>query len=250
MSQVGNLILGQYKVVRVLKLREDYAAVQAVDILDRQQRMRLLNIYEGAQARHYAQVFLNIRRCPEYLGIQMDGESLIAVFEWRDAPQIDSVFFADSGQDYHVRLDYAELLFRLVLSVWDQPAELGCAAMRSSNLCVLGLDEKLWVNYCIEPTEEKLSKREIICLAADQARKILLQTWKTETEQRRFVLELTGGRWKDAVRLNSAWNAARIQIEEAYAKRENHRLIRRVFGRLLMNIKWRREEKESIYASR
>ena len=250
MSQVGTLILGQYKVIRVLKLRDDYAAVQAVDILDRQQSMRLLNIYEGAAARRYAQVFLKIRHCPEFLGTRLDGESLIAVFQWRDAPVIDSVFFADSGQDWPVRLDYAELLFRLVLRLWDQPAELGCAAMRSSNLCVLGLDEKLWVNFCIEPTDEVLTQREIICLAGDQARKILLQSWITELEQRRFVLELTGGRWKDAIRLNSAWNEARKQIEEAYIKRANRLLVRRTFGRLLMNIKWRREKKESVYAKR
>ena len=250
MSQVGTLILGQYKVIRVLKLRDDYAAVQAVDILDRQQSIRLLNIYEGASARRYAQVFLHIRHCPEFLGTRLDGQSLIAVFQWRDAPQIDSVFYADSGQSWQVRLDYAELLFRMVLRLWDQPVELGCAAMRSGNLCVLGLDEKLWVNYCIEPTDEKLTQREIICLAGDQAKKILLQSWNTEPEQRRFVLELTGGRWKDAIQLNSAWNAARAQIEEAYTKRESCLPLRRTIGRLLMNLSWRREEKESVYAKR
>ena len=250
MTQSGTLILGQYKVIRVLKLRENYAAVQAVDIMDRQQGMRLLNIYEGAEARRFAPVFLNISHCPEFLGTRQDGQSLIAVFRWRDAPLIDSVFFADSGQDWRVRLDYAELLFRLVLSVWDQPAELGCAAMRSSNLCVLGMDEKLWVNYCIEPTEEKLSQREIICLAGDQAKKILFQTWNTETEQRRFLLELRGGRWKDAVHLNSAWNQARVRIAEAYEMQESRMFIRRAFGSLLMNIRWRREVKESIYGKR
>ena len=250
MQKIGTLILGQYKVIRVLKLRNDYAAVQAVDILDRQQSMRLLNIYEGAAARRYAQVFLDIGFCPEFLGTRLDGESLIAVFQWKDAPLIDSVFFADSGQDWRVRLDYAELLFRLVLRVWDQPAELGCAAMRSSNLCVLGMDEKFWVNYCIEPTEEKISKREIICLAGDQAKKILLQSWNTEPEQRRFLLELTGGRWKDAVKLNSAWNVARGQIEAAYEKREARLFIRRTFGRILMNIRWKQEVKESVYGKR
>ena len=80
MAQSGTLILGQYKVIRVLKLRENYAAVQAVDILDRQQGLRLLNIYEGAAARRYAQVFLDIRHCPEFLGTRLDGESLIALF--------------------------------------------------------------------------------------------------------------------------------------------------------------------------
>ena len=250
MAQTGTLILGQYKVIRVLKMRENYAAVQAVDILDRQQNIRLLNIYEGAAARRYAQVFMTVRHCPEFLGTRLDGESLIAVFMWRDAPLIDSVFFADSGQNWPERLDYAERLFRLVLSLWDQPAELGCAALRSSNLCVLGLDQKLWVNYCVEPTEKKLSQRELICLTGDQAKKILFQTWKTETLQRRFLLELTGGRWKDAIRLNSAWNAVRPQIEEAYTVRENRLLIRRTLGRLIMNLRWKREEKESIYGKR
>ena len=250
MAQSGILILGQYKVIRVLKLRENYAAVQAVDILDRQQSIRLLNIYEGAAARRFAQVYMSVRHCPEFLGTRLDGESLIAVFLWRDAPLIDSVFFADSGQHWRERLAYAEHLFRLLLRVWDQPVELGCAALRSSNLCVLPLDQKLWVNYCIEPTEEKLTQREMICLTGDQAKKILLQTWNTETLQRRFLMELTGGRWKDAIRLNSAWNEARAKIEAAYEWRENRFFIRRTFGRLLMNIKWPRERKESIYGKR
>ena len=68
MAQAGTLILGQYKVIRVLKMREDYAAVQAVDILDRQHSFRLLNIYEGAAARRYAHVYLDLRHCPEFLG--------------------------------------------------------------------------------------------------------------------------------------------------------------------------------------
>lgn len=250
MAQTGTLILGQYKVIRVLKMRENYAAVQAVDILDRQQSIRLLNIYEGAAARRYAQVFMAVHHCPEFLGTRLDGESLIAVFTWRDAPLIDSVFFADSGQNWLDRLSYAELLFRFVLNLWDQPAELGCAALSSNNLCVLELDQKLCVNYCVEPTEKKLNQRELICLAGDQAKKILLQTWNAELPQRRFLLELVGGRWKDAVQLNSAWNIARPQIEEAYTKRENRLLIGRTFGRLIMNIRWRREEKRSIYGKR
>ena len=250
MAHSGTLILGQYKVIRVLKMQDNYAAVQAVDILDRQQSIRLLNIYEGMAARRYAQMFMAVRHCPEFLGTRLDGESLIAVFAWRDAPLIDSVFFADSGQHWFDRLNYAELLFRFVLSLWDQPAELGCAALRSSNLCVLEQDQKLWVNYCVEPTEKKLAQRELICLASDQAKKILLQTWNTELPQRRFLLELTGGRWKDAIHLNSAWNIARPQIEGAYTKRENQLLIRRTFGRLIMNIRWRREERKSIYGKR
>ena len=250
MAQTGTLILGQYKVIRILKMRENYVAVQAVDILDRQQSIRLLNIYEGMAARRYAQVFLDVHHCPEFLGTRLDGESLIAVFTWRDAPMIDSVFFADSGQKWFDRLNYAEMLFRFVLNLWDQPTELGCAALRSCNLCVLELDQKLCVNYCVEPTEKKPDRRELICLAGDQAKKILFQTWTTELPQRRFLLELIGGRWKDAVQLNSAWNIARPQIEDAYTKREGRMLIRRIFGRVLMNIRWSREEKRSIYGKK
>ena len=250
MAQSGTLILGQYKVIRLLKLRDNYAAVLAVDILDRQQNIRLLNIYEGAAARRYAPVFINLRHCPEFLGTRLSGESLIAIFAWRDVPLIDTVFFADSGQDWPTRLHYAELLFRMVLNVWDQPVELACAAFRNTNLCVQTLDGKFWVNYCIEPTDRKLSGREIICLAGDHAKKILLQNWNTELPQRRFLLEMLGGRWKDAVRLNSAWNDARVQIEEAYTKRENRLLLRRTLGRLWMNIRWKREARESVYGKR
>ena len=250
MPQSGILILGQYKVIRVLKMRENYAAVQAVDIMDRQQSVRLLNIYEGEAARRFARVYYRLRHCSEFIGTRMDGESLIAVFEWRDAPLIDSVFYADSGQDWRTRLAYAELLFRLALRVWDLPPELACAALHSDNLCVLGNDEKLWVNYCVEPPEEGLTSRELICLCGDQAKKILFQTWNTETPQRRFLRELINGRWKDAVRLNSAWNEARKAIEEAYEKREHRMFIRRTFGRLLMNIQWRKEMREYAYENK
>lgn len=250
MAQVSTLILGQYKVIRILKLQSDYAAVQAVDILDRQQSIRLLNIYEGAAARRYAQVFADIRHCNDFLGTRLDGASLIAVFNWREVPLIDTVFYGDSGQDLKTRLDYAGLLFQLTLRFWDQPPELGCAVLRSSNLGVQLESHSFWVNYCIEPTSKKLNRRELICLTGDQAKKILLQDWKTELPERRFLMELTGGRWKDAIHLLSAWNAVRPQIEAANEKRMQKPFIRRQLGRLVMNICWKQEEKESIYGKR
>ena len=41
------LVRERYKLVRVLETRENYACAEAVDILDREKRSCLLNIYEG-----------------------------------------------------------------------------------------------------------------------------------------------------------------------------------------------------------
>jgi len=247
MAQSGTLLLGQYKVIRILHRQENYAAALAVDILDRQQNMRLLNIYEGAAVRRYAPVFECLRHCPDFLGVRLDRGTLIAIFNYYDLPRIDSVFFGGSDQDRETRIDFAEKLFRLTLSVWDQPPEIGCAAMLNTNLCVMPMDNKFHVNFCVIPTQEKLTPREVICLTGDQAKKILLEEWKTELPERRFLLELVGGCYKDAIALNSAWNIARGQIEEAYKKRADQGPLGRLFGRLVMNIRWKREAKESIY---
>jgi len=247
MIQMSSLILGQYKVIRVLRMQEDYAAVLAVDILDRMQTVRLLNIYEGKAARRYAAVFNSIRHCQEFIGTRLLGESLIAVFSWREAPLIDTVFNGNSKQDWRTRLDYAEMLFHLVLNLWDQPSELGCAALLSENLCVSVKDRRMFSNFCITPTDLTLPQRELVCLASDHAKKILFQNWKTELPERRFMFDLVHGRWKDAIQLNSAWNVARVQIEEAYEARAKKLFIVRNISLLFMNMKWNREVKRRTY---
>lgn len=47
------LVRERYKVIRVLEVRENYAFAEAVDILDRENRLCLLNVYEGPLLRDY-----------------------------------------------------------------------------------------------------------------------------------------------------------------------------------------------------
>jgi len=247
MTTPNLLLCGQYKVIQILRRQPEFAVVQAVDILDRQHPIRLLNIYEGKEALRHAAIFMNLRHNEAFLQAQMEGESLIAVFQWRDAMPIDRVFYRDSGQEHEERLEYARLLFLLALELSDQPPEIGCCALKSENLCVLPKDKKLWVNYCLSPMAGA-THREIICLVADQAKKILLDTWTSSLTERRFLARLEHGYWTDAVRLNSAWNSALVEIRQEYERQINAGMIKRFFALLIRNVRWARERKNEYGA--
>ena len=62
------LVRERYKVVQVLDVRENYAFVEAVDILDREKNSCLLNIYEGPLLRAYLPCFDQLGACPGLSG--------------------------------------------------------------------------------------------------------------------------------------------------------------------------------------
>ena len=77
----------------MLETRENYAFAEAVDILDREKSSYLLNIYEGPLLRTYLPCFDQLDACPDFQGVFLEGESLVAVFRYRAGTPIDQVFY-------------------------------------------------------------------------------------------------------------------------------------------------------------
>ena len=130
------LVRERYKVVQVLDVRENYAFVEAVDILDREKNSCLLNIYEGPLLRAYLPCFDRLDACPDFQGVFLEGESLAAVFRYRAGPSIDQVFYRGDRHPWRERLAYAQELLHQVLNMADLPAQVSCAALLSENVLV------------------------------------------------------------------------------------------------------------------
>ena len=130
------LIRERYKVVQVLETRENYAFAEAVDILDREKNSYLLNIYEGPLLRIYLPCFDQLRTCPDFQGVFLEGESLVAVFRYRTGTPIDQVFYRGDKHDWSSRLEYAQQLLHQVLNMADLPHQVSCAALLSENVLI------------------------------------------------------------------------------------------------------------------
>lgn len=232
------LIRERYKVVRVLEARENYAFVQAVDILDREQSACLLNLYEGPLLRAYLPCFDRTRSCAAFLEMFLEGESLVTVFRDCRGKPIDQVFFRGDRHDWQTRLDYAELLLHQALNMADLPAELSCAAMLSENVLVSEDDREVSLRFKVAPLEG-MNPRELVYLTGDQLRKILLPRFDTPGEQMDFLDAALGGGCAGIVQLYSLWREREGRIREAYEKLEKKNFVSRWLSLLLGRVKRR-----------
>ena len=148
------LIRERYKVVQVLETRENYAFAEAVDILDREKSSYLLNIYEGPLLRTYLPCFDQLDACPDFQGVFLEGESLVAVFRYRAGTPIDQVFYRGDRHDWRSRLEYAQQLLHQVLNMADLPAQVSCAALLSENVLVNENSRDVSLRFQVPPMEE------------------------------------------------------------------------------------------------
>ena len=209
------LVRERYKVVQVLDVRENYAFVEAVDILDREKNSCLLNIYEGPLLRAYLPCFDRLDACPDFQGVFLEGESLAAVFRYRAGPSIDQVFYRGDRHPWRERLAYAQELLHQVLNMADLPAQVSCAALLSENVLVDERNHEIHLRFQVAPMEE-MNGRELVYLACDQLRKILLPRFSAPREQLEFLDLLEEGGCTTAVQLYSLWRERQPVIQEAY----------------------------------
>ena len=193
------LVRERYKVVQVLDVRENYAFVEAVDILDREKNSCLLNIYEGPLLRAYLPCFDRLDACPDFQGDR---------HPWRE------------------RLAYAQELLHQVLNMADLPAQVSCAALLSENVLVDERNHEIHLRFQVAPMEE-MNGRELVYLACDQLRKILLPRFSAPREQLEFLDLLEEGGCTTAVQLYSLWRERQPVIQEAYEKLEKRNFFRR-----------------------
>lgn len=232
------LVRERYKVVRVLDAREDYVFAEAVDILDREQRLRLLNIYEGPLMRAYLPCFDRMQPCPAFQGMFVEGGSLVTVFEDCQGKPIDQVFFRGAKIPWRTRLDYAERLLHGALNMADLPAGVSCAAMLSENVRIAENDGEIRLRFKVVPLEG-MNPRELVYLTGDQLRKILLPQFGVPKEQLEFLDELERGSCATIVQLCSLWRDRRDRIQTAYEELEKMNFVRRWLTLLWGRVRWR-----------
>ena len=230
------LIREQYKVVHVLAAQENYAALEAVDIQDRENTTYLLNVYEGELLKPYLRCFHELRGCRAFREMFVWQGSLVAVFQYSHGMELDRVFYQGARVDWQTRMTVAHALFHQALAVWEYPSRVSCATLLSDNLSLVQEDQILAANYRILPMEE-MDRREVVFLLSDQIKKVLLLRWDSPMEERRFVRELCSGEETSAVRAYGRWINAEPVICAAYEKMERMNRLSRWLHLLGVNLR-------------
>lgn len=232
------MIKERYKVIRALDVRRDYAAAEAVDILDRDKNLRVLNIYEGEYMSLYLDCYDRLHGCSDYRGMFVTGKSLAAVFDASSGENIDAVFYRGAEHDWRTRLKCAEELMHTALSLSSYPPEISCALLLSENIFFDLPEIRVRLRYCIAPMPEA-NPRELVFLAGDQIKKILLERFESPREELEFFDGLSDGGCKTIVQLYSRWRQERELIEQAYLKLEKKNAFKRWCSLLWKNVKWK-----------
>ena len=220
------LVRERYKVIRMLDSAPGYTFLEAVDILDREKRSCLLNVYEGDLRQAYMPFFDRLKTCPSFLEMFMDGGKLVLAFADCGGRTIDRVFYRGANIPWQTRLTYADLLFREALALADLPPEVSCAAMLSENIFVDTTVERVRLRFKIAPMGD-MNPRELALLTGDQMKKILLRRFTSPGAELDFLDLLDRGEAKSIVQLYGLWRIYRERIREGYEALQKKRLIRR-----------------------
>jgi len=230
------LIREQYKVIEILHAEENYAALQAVDIRDREKTPYLLNVYEGAHLKTFLRSFHELRGCRDYREMFVWENHLVSVFSCREGLGIDQVFYKGAQINWQLRLMAAQALFQQAFSMWEYPPRISCAALLSENIRIHQEEQLLTFRYAVRPMGE-LERRELVFLLSDQIKKVLIHRWDSPIEERRFVRELCTGSEQSAVAVYGRWTAAEPLIRAAYERIEEKGALNRWLFLLFMNLR-------------
>lgn len=237
------LIRERYKVIRMLDSAPGYTFLAVVDILDREKKTCLLNVYEGDLRPLYMPYFDRLRGCPDFLEMFMDGEKLVLAFADCEGQTIDRVFCRGISVPWQTRLTYADLLFREALALADLPPAISCAAMLSENVFVDTTTERVRLRFKAVPMGE-MNPRELALLTGDQMKKILLRRVVSPPAELAYLDLLDRGEAKNIVQMYGMWKTHREKIQAAYEEMEKKTLLHRGAILLWTNLKrWLRKKK-------
>ena len=225
------LIRDRYKVVQVLRVQENYAAVRAVDIQDRERPGRLINLYEGPLLHQYGPVYMNLdgQECPLFREYFLEGSTLAAVFDNTVGQPIDRVFYGGDRWEWRTRLEAADTLLHAALTLSNLPPEISCAALLSENVRPDPLQKKTELRFLVVPLQG-MSVREAALLAGDQVQKILPRRWTSRPAELRFLDCVERGEYRTLASLYAAWKAVREGIETEYIQWENSNLVMKLLS--------------------
>lgn len=235
------LIREQYKVTDVLAVREDYAALLAVDIQDREKNAYLLNVYEGQNLKPAINLFSALEGCPAYCGMFLAGKSLVTVFSDQAGQTIDQIWYKGASHSWKERLDAAQQLLGACLRMANYPPEICCGLLFSEN--IRSTPDGLRFRYLLPPLEGA-SEREWLLLIQDQLEKLLLPRWYRVRAELDFMDWLEQQNAVSIARLYGKWSQARPEIEQEYEQMDAKSALGRNLRLAWQNLThWRRQRR-------
>lgn len=222
------LIRERYKVVRTVWQQRDYAAVEAVDIQDRETPMCLLNLYEGALLHRYGLIYseLDPKCCAGFRGAFLDKGTLVAAFDTAEGEPIDQLFFKGDKWGWQDRLRCAQELLHGALLLCDLPAEIACAALLSANVLLKPEDGKVVNRFLVCPMGE-MNGQELVLLAQDQVHKILLPGLAVPDAQMTLLRRMDEIDFPTMAPLYSLWREILPQLQKEYESFEKMNFVQK-----------------------
>jgi len=233
----GILIRERYKVVQVLWIAEDYAAVEAVDIQERETPSLLINLYGGELFHRYGEIYSQIKDCPAFCGMFLENGVLAAVFRpARPGVPIDELFYRGDGWSWEQRLNAASQVMHLALTLADLPPEVSCAALYSDNLLLSPDEGAANVRFLIRPLAE-MTPRELALMAGDQLKKLLPRRWSSCDRQLEMLAWLEWGGFSSIVPMYAWWRREEEEIRAEVDALAKKNFVSRFFILLWKNVK-------------
>jgi len=234
----GILIRERYKVVQVLWRAENYAAVEAVDIQERENPTLLMNLYGGELLHRYGEIYAGMKdSCPAFRGMFLEDGVLAAVFQPpRQGVPIDWLFFRGDRWSWPDRLNAAGVVMHLALSMAALPPEVSCAALYADNLLLNPDEGSACARYLIRPVGE-MTPRELTLLAGDQLKKLLPRRWSSCDRQLEMLDRLELGDFPSIVPMYAWWRREEEEIRADAEALAQKNFVSRFFLLLWKNIK-------------
>ena len=230
------IVKGKYKVIRVLRTEEHYAACEAVDISDPGNGKVILNIYDGELIKPYIGYIEGLRHCAEYIEMFLSDESAVAAFRYTEGKNIDTVFFMGHKVPALECFECADRLIEKAIAISDYPSNVSCPLLMTDQLLYEKNQKDFKFLYMIVPLSE-MNERELCLLLEDQLKKILAIRYDTPLKLRRFVREMEGTSFETVIRLSSFWHAERAEIREEIEDFSNKGFLARIFGIIRINFR-------------
>lgn len=229
------IIKERYKVIRVLKLEEHYAALHAVDITARSNEQYIVNVYDGDLVKPYVGYFSTAQRCPGFVEMFVRDGSLAAVFRYSDGQDMDLFFRRGNSLSGRECIEYADRLFDEALAVSDLSPYISCPLMLSSQLRPDPEDKKIRMKYVIEPMRD-MNERELALLLRDQIVRILDIRFTTCMAVRKYVRNLRRSNVYTVAQMCSEWRSLRKTMYEETDALEGKMTAASAFGIIRVNI--------------
>lgn len=230
------IVKGKYKVIRVLRTEDHFAACVAVDITDPGNGKVLLDIYDGELLKPYIGYFSGLRHCAEFQDLFLFEESAVAVFSYAEGKTVDDAFFMGHRVPLPDCIEAADRLVEKTIAISDWPANVSCPLLLTEQLLYEKHQNDFRFSYVIVPLP-KMNERELCLLLSDQLKKILMIRIDTPLKVREFVRSLDDTPYESVLKLSSVWHTVREEIRGEAALSAKGNILSRLSDIIRINIR-------------